>query len=168
MAAEKAAAVASQVEVGQMIVAADTSVASGLTILGKPRDRAEAEAMLRRLRGREHQVHTGIAVLQAGNSNPETDVCTTDVPMRMYTEAEMQAYIDSGDPFDKAGGYAIQHPGFRPVEHITGCYANVMGLPLCHLKRLLDRTGWPTPEAVPLDCQRSLNYDCTVFETILR
>ena len=167
MAAGKAAAVADQVPTGQTIVAADTSVANGAAILGKPRDRAEAEAMLRGLRGHTHQVYTGIAVLQAGNSEALTDVCTTNVPMRNYSDPEMQAYIDSGDPFDKAGGYAIQHAEFHPAHHLTECYANVMGLPLCHLKRLLDRTSAATPSTVPERCQQALAYNCSIYSTIL-
>ncbi len=123
-----------------VVIAADTAVVDGTDILGKPEDAAEAEAMLRSLRGRIHQVYTGLAALAVGG-RLLNDICVSEVVMRDYSDAEMMAYIASGDPLDKAGAYAIQHAGFRPVERLQGCYANVMGLPLCHLVRLLAGFG---------------------------
>ncbi len=88
---------------------------------------AEATAMLTRLRGRTHQVYTGVALLRTSDSLLLTDLCVTDVPMRHYSDEEIQSYVATGDPLDKAGAYAIQHSGFRPVASMDGCYASVMG-----------------------------------------
>ncbi len=149
-------------------LAADTTVSDAGAILGKPADAAEARRMLVRLRGRTHQVYTALALLRSADGLLLTDRCATDVPMRAYTDAEMEAYIASGDPLDKAGAYAIQHPGFHPVEGLSGCYANVMGLPLCHLARTLNKLGQPIPSSLPAACQSTLGYTCTVYEQVLR
>ena len=154
---------------GESVVAADTTVADGGRILGKPRHAAEAQAMLRQLRGRNHQVYTAVAVLNAAGLEIAV-VCATQVPMRAYSDAEIEAYIATGDPFDKAGAYAIQHRGFDPVIGLTGCYANVMGLPLCHLSRLLRQAaldGVLSGEALARTCQAALAYDCPVYHSIL-
>jgi MAF protein len=145
------------------VLAADTSVVDGGDILGKPADEDEARAMLERLRGRTHRVLTGICLAEP-LGDVIADVAVTDVPMRAYTDDEIAAYIATGDPFDKAGGYAIQHAHFHPVEGLTGCYANVVGLPLCHLAR-----NWPAPleTDVPAACQSALGYDCPVYAAIL-
>ncbi len=151
-----------------IIIAADTTVADGDNILGKPADAAEAEGMLRRLRGRSHRVYTGLVALRPADGGLIRDYCQTDVPMRAYSDQEIVAYVASGDPLDKAGGYAIQHNGFKPVERLQGCYANVMGLPLCHLKRTLDRMGMPSETDVPQACQDALEYECPVHDLVLR
>lgn len=122
------------------ILAADTTVADGDAILGKPSGPEEAAAMLAQLRGREHRVFTALALLPPGGE-PLTGVCATGVFMRAYSDAEVAAYVASGDPLDKAGAYAIQHPGFHPVERLDGCYANVVGLPVCLLEQLLRQAG---------------------------
>lgn len=163
LAASKARAAAEHSQAGELIIAADTTVADGELILGKPADTAEAFEMLDRLRGRTHQVHTAIAVLDPSDGRLLSDLASTDVPMRAYTDAEIQDYIATGDPFDKAGGYAIQHPGFKPVEALTGCYANVVGLPLCHLERLLKQFGFTSENNIPLACQDTLQYDCSEY-----
>ena len=137
----KARAVASYAAPGELIVAADTTVADGDEILGKPVGAAEARAVLASLRGRVHQVYTALAVYEPASDRLTTELAATDVPMREYTDEEIEAYIATGDPFDKAGSYAIQHAEFRPVENLTGCYANVVGLPLCHLVRAAARLG---------------------------
>jgi septum formation protein len=155
-----------------VIIAADTSVienlANGSTrILGKPRDQAEAVEMLRALRGQTHQVHTAMVILNSQDGTLWSDFCTTNVTMRNYNDAEIKDYISSGDPMDKAGAYAIQHAGFHPVERLDGCFANVMGLPLCHLTRSLAQFGI-TPQAdVPQACQAALGYNCPVYHKIL-
>ena len=87
--------------------------------------------------------------------------------MRNYTDEEMNAYIASGDPMDKAGAYAIQHPEFRPVNSLSGCYANVMGLPLCHLTRSLKELGVETQVDALEACQGALGYTCRVYEGYL-
>jgi len=164
----KARAVASQAVPGELVVAADTTVADGDEILGKPADAAEARAVLASLRGRVHQVYTALAVFDPASGQLVTELAATDVPMREYTDAEIETYIATGDPFDKAGSYAIQHPQFRPVEKLTGCYANVVGLPLCHLARAATRLGAAAAENLPAACQNLLAYQCTVFDQVLK
>jgi MAF protein len=168
LAESKARAVASQVEADDVVIAADTTVADGMTILGKPADPRQAIEMLTRLRGRTHRVYTGIAVLRASHGLLLTDLGITEVPMREYSDEEMGAYVASGDPLDKAGAYAIQHTGFHPVETLSGCFANVMGLPLCHLTRTLRKLGIPSQPGVAQACQNELGYTCPVFEQILQ
>jgi predicted house-cleaning NTP pyrophosphatase (Maf/HAM1 superfamily) len=87
--------------------------------------------------------------------------------MRNYSDQEIEAYIATGDPLDKAGSYAIQHPGFQPVIDFFGCFAGVVGLPLCHLVRSLRKSGVSVPVDIAAVCQAYHHYDCPVFETIL-
>lgn len=166
LAVEKARAVESQAGDGSLLLAADTIVVDRGEVLGKPVDRSEAVRTLERLRGRTHQVYTAIAVYQAG-AQLLTDVCVTDVPMRAYRDAEIQAYVDTGDPFDKAGAYAIQNGAFHPVDELAGCYANVVGLPLCHLMRTLAKLGRLLPADMPQRCQQHLRYNCPVYQQVL-
>lgn len=166
LAASKAQAVGAQSRSKVLVLAADTTVVDGNQILGKPVDNEDAGQMLQQLRGRVHQVYTAIALLNG--QNLWVDCCGTDVPMREYSETEMQAYIQSGDPLDKAGAYAIQHPGFHPVENLQGCYANVVGLPLCHLIRALRKFEINLATDVPVACQSTLGYDCPIFEAVLQ
>lgn len=166
LAETKARAVAATLDQPAVIVAADTAVVDEEQILGKPADAHQARAMLRRLRGRTHQVLTGLAVLRTDNDTQVCELGCTQVPMRKYSEAEIAAYVASGDPLDKAGGYAIQHPEFRPVTDLQGCYANVVGLPLCHLGRALRRLNLPVREDLPARCQATLGYTCPVYETL--
>lgn len=123
------------------VVAADTIVALGREVLGKPASPDDAAEMLRTLRGRPHQVFTGVAVLRRADGEVLAGVASTIVRMRHYSPAEIDAYVATGDPLDKAGAYAIQHLQFRPAERIEGCYWNVVGLPLCLLSRLLAAAG---------------------------
>lgn len=113
------------------ILAADTIVVdSENTIQGKPADADDARRMLRHLRGRDHTVCTAFTLLPAQDEAQKiTQLTFTTVTMRDYVDAEIEAYIATGDPFDKAGGYAIQHEGFHPVAKIDGSYENVVGLP---------------------------------------
>jgi MAF protein len=150
-----------------IVVAADTIVALDGAILGKPDGLKEAFAVLQRLRGRTHQVYTGVTVIDLTARKLVTDIAVTDVPMRDYTDVEIEVYVASGDPLDKAGSYAIQHHGFHPVENLVGCYANVMGLPLCHLARILRRLGLAPGVDVPRACHRFTGYESPVAEQIL-
>lgn len=151
-----------------LIIAADTDVelvaADGShTILGKPRDAADARAMLKSLRDRAHNVFTGFSI--ADGEICETEIVHTRVFMRAYSDAEMEAYIGSGDPFDKAAGYAVQHPDFQPVAHVNGCFANVMGMPLCRLYHALERhTPMPAPQ---LECIRHSERDYSVEKMVM-
>lgn len=122
-----------------LIIAADTTVALEGEMLNKPADSAEARQMLGRLRGRWHEVHTGMVLVQGEQCVAVVD--TTAVRMRDYSTAEIEAYIATGDPFDKAGAYAIQHPLFAPVAELQGCYLGVMGLSICQLRPLLAEFG---------------------------
>lgn len=167
LARQKAAAVLPRAEAGQTIIGSDTTIALEGEIIGKPAHAAEARAMLTRLRGREHQVYTGIAVLRMSDQSLLSDVCLTQVPMRDYSDAEMNAYIASGDPLDKAGAYGIQNPDFQPVINMRGCYASVMGLPLCHLSLLLRQLDLHPAADIPKNCQAALRYHCPVFRAIL-
>jgi septum formation protein len=162
----KARAVAHLAAPGELVVAADTTVADGGEILGKPEDAAEARAVLTSLRGRVHQVDTALAVYDPAADQMITELAATDVPMRDYSDQEIETYIATGDPFDKAGSYAIQHPEFRPVDRLAGCYANVVGLPLCHLARAAAHLGHPAASDLPSACQNRLDYECTVFERV--
>ena len=150
-----------------VILASDTTVVDGSNILGKPKDDAEAVQMLTQLRGRTHQVYTGAALLRVSDNLLLTELGVTDVPMRNYSNEEIRAYVATGDPLDKAGSYAIQHPEFSPVASMAGCYASVMGLPLCHVTRMLRKMDIQPNTDVPLQCQKLLEYDCPVYESIL-
>ena len=150
------------------VLAADTTVALGEDLLGKPADPAEARRILERLRGRTHTVLTALALVRAPDPTLESELCVSPVRMRAYSDDEIEAYIRSGDPFDKAGGYAIQNLTFHPVADFYGCAASVMGLPLCHLARLLLRCGITPPADIPTACQAHLDYTCTIFAAVLR
>lgn len=167
----------------QIILAADTAVVDGTNILGKPKDSEDAVAMLKRLRGHIHQVFTGIAlrrlsdkrsttVPRAPGGSPVdglllTDLCVTDVPMRDYSDEEILAYVQTGDPLDKAGAYAIQHPQFHPVASLDGCYASVMGLPLCHVILQMRKMDIQPNTDFFRSCETLLEYQCPVSNTIL-
>lgn len=168
LAEEKARAAMTKARPQHIIVAADTAVVDDKTILGKPSDRADAVEMLKGLRGHKHQVYTGLALINMRDGQLLTDLCVTDVPMRNYSDQEIEAYVESGDPLDKAGAYAIQHPRFQPVENMSGCFASVMGLPLCHLVRAMAKMGIMPGGDVPQNCQTHLHYQCPVSSAILR
>jgi len=165
LACEKAQVIAAQKN--GLVIAADTIVVDEDELLGKPADEADARRMLVQLRGQRHQVYTAIALIDTETGQSYDDVCRTDVPMRLYSDAEMDAYITSGDPMDKAGAYAIQHAGFHPVEGMTGCFASVMGLPLCHLTVGLRQFGIEAPRSLPDRCQQYLDYDCPAWKKIV-
>ena len=165
LAQAKALAVQPKAELDAVIVGSDTTVVDGNEILGKPVDEADARRMLKQLRGRVHQVFTAIAILQKDMT--VTDLCITDVPMRDYSDNEIERYIQSGDPMDKAGAYAIQHPEFKPVLALKGCYASVMGLPLCHILRAMNQFQFTAAGNVPNACQSLLKYDCKVSPAVL-
>ncbi len=137
---EKAEAVAARTTPPALILAADTTVILDDEILGKPADSAESRGMLLRLRNRDHTVCTALTLARLiSGEAPEfqtAHACTT-VWMRDYSDAEIEAYIATGDPFDKAGGYAIQHVEFAPVSRIEGSHSNVIGLPLETLREML-------------------------------
>jgi MAF protein len=163
----KAYAVAAEAPDRAVIIAADTTVAFNGRMLGKPVDEANARQMLLLLRGHTHYVHTGIVVVNKAAANMVSDVATIEVPMREYSIEEIESYVATGDPLDKAGAYAIQHPVFRPVSRLSGCYAGVVGLPLCHLTWSLNRAGVEVDVDIAAACQAHHSYDCPVFERVL-
>jgi septum formation protein len=118
------------VDADDVVVAADTLVVVDGGVLGKPVDAEDAMRMLRDLRGRGHEVLTGVAVRTA-QEREWGAVVGTRVVMRAYGDDEVAAYVARGEPFDKAGAYAVQDTVFEPVERLEGCYLNVVGLPLC-------------------------------------
>ncbi|TFH36676.1 MAG: septum formation protein Maf [Anaerolineales bacterium] len=152
-----------------LTLGADTMVVHQREILGKPACVEEAVAMLERLRGQNHSVITAVAFHHAGAA-PLVELCETQVPMRAYHHAEIEEYVRGGSPLDKAGAYGIQDPDFHPVDidGFSGCFANVMGLPLCHVVRAFRQLGYEPPEDVPQRCIRFTGYDCTIYPTILR
>lgn len=150
------------------VVGADTVVAVDDMILGKPADGTEAVEMLRLLRGRAHQVFSGLVVLDGETGLGTADSAATEVWMRDYTDREITAYVRTGDPLDKAGGYAIQHGGFRPVARMEGCYASVMGFPMCHLRRSLRALGIPYQRDMPALCRAHTGHPCQVYPQVLR
>ena len=135
----KAMDVAAKVQPGELVIGADTVVALGAQVFGKPRDAADARRMLSELSGRRHVVYTGLTVVQ--DEIIRETVEATAVTIRALTENEIEAYVATGEPLDKAGAYAIQGMGVLLVERIEGCYSNVVGLPLAALARLLSEAG---------------------------
>lgn len=164
----KAREIAQKAGAEELVVAADTSVVEAGDILGKPVDRQDAIRMLKRLRGQAHQVYTGLALLRVSDAQLLSDLTVTDVLMRTYSDEEIEAYVRTGDPFDKAGAYAIQHPRFQPVENLSGCFASVMGLPLCRLSYLLEKFNIAHDPSTGIRCQGELQYDCPVSDAVLR
>lgn len=164
----RATVAASSAHGDQTVLAADTTVVDAGEILGKPADAAEAVAMLRRLRGHTHQVYTGIALLRQRDGLLLKDLCVTDVPMRDYSDEEIRAYVQTGDPLDKAGAYAIQHPDFQPVDisRLDGCFASVMGLPVCHVIRLMREMDLRADTDFFRSCETLLEYQCPVSHSI--
>jgi len=124
------------------VLAADTTVAIGEDILGKPADREEAVAMLKRLSGTTHYVHSAVAVKY--NDRYEEALSTTEVRMRELEDDEIRRYVATGEPFDKAGAYGIQGRASIFIEHIAGSYSGVVGLPIYETARLLASFGLRT------------------------
>jgi septum formation protein len=140
LALAKARSVATQVRQG-VVLGADTIVAIDGLALGKPADAADARTMLRRLCGREHEVITGVAVVDAVTGQSQSAAVVSRVRMAEYSEAEIDAYVATGEPLDKAGAYAIQGRGRALVAELQGSLSNVVGLPLDETARLLAAFG---------------------------
>ena len=135
---------------GTVVIAADTVISFEGRLLGKPSGPGEAAGMLRELRGDEHSVITGAAILFQGKVELFHE--KTLVRMRHYSNREIEEYVATGEPLDKAGAYAIQGIGGSMVESIRGCYPNVIGFPLCAVARQLGELGIvtrPVPEVCP-------------------
>lgn len=136
---QKAREVAGASDPGDLVIAADTVVAIDGRVLGKPHDREEACAMLSALSGREHTVYTGVTVCRDDRILTQHEA--TQVRFRPLSPREIRAYVDSGEPMDKAGAYGVQELGALLVEGIRGDYFNVVGLPLCRLGQMLSQFG---------------------------
>ena len=124
------------------IIGADTLVSLDGQSLGKPKDESEASRMLHMLSGRTHQVFTGVTVISPSGGSL-TGLDRTDVTFDTLTEQEIDSYIRSGEPMDKAGAYALQGKAGAWVTHLAGCDTSVIGLPLCLVRRFLIRAGYP-------------------------
>jgi nucleoside triphosphate pyrophosphatase len=122
-----------------IVLGADTEVVLDGALLGKPRDEADAVRILTRLRGRTHEVITGLALVEVGGAGREaTSAVVSRVTMRDYGDEEMAGYVATGEPFDKAGAYAVQGLGSRLVARVDGCLTNVIGLPITTTRHLLE------------------------------
>jgi septum formation protein len=149
LAEAKARAIAAQMDAGMrecIIVGADTTVELDGEILGKPRDSAHAREMLTRLSGRTHHVLTGIFLLRLPGNASRAAVENSAVTFAPLSEKEIDAYVASGEPLGKAGGYGIQGHAGRYIPRLEGCYFNVVGLPLATLYALLREQGWQNGE----------------------
>ncbi|HWI40792.1 MAG TPA: Maf family nucleotide pyrophosphatase [Verrucomicrobiae bacterium] len=140
LARDKAVAVAASVE-GDFFIGADTVVYCDGEIMGKPADAADAHRMLRKLSGVRHEVVTGYAVYDRRRDGFLTGMVSTRVRFKELRDDEIEAYIATGCPFDKAGAYAIQGGAAYMVREIEGSYTNVVGLPLCEVVEALERIG---------------------------
>jgi septum formation protein len=135
----------------QPVLGSDTSVALANEILGKPADRADGLQMLKRLSARTHQVYTAVALRHAAGC--ETRLSVSEVTFRALSRTEMEAYWRSGEPVDKAGGYAIQGQAALFIERIAGSYSGIVGLPLFETAELLHMIGYPLLNGPLLDAQ---------------
>jgi septum formation protein len=142
LAMAKARAVAAGVVPPALVLGADTAVLVDTLMLAKPISDEDARRMLRLLRGRTHEVLTGVALLRLPEGELLVEHERTRVTFAALSDAEVDDYIASGEPFDKAGGYAIQGRAGRFIPRIEGCYFNVVGLPLARVYRMLCELGW--------------------------
>jgi septum formation protein len=139
--AEAKAKKVSQKHRDSWVIGADTIVISNNTMLGKPESRPEALKMLRSLSGKTHQVLTGYCICRAAIGRLFSETIKTDVRFKTLTELQIEWYLNSGEPFDKAGAYGIQGIGSLLVKHIHGSYTNVVGLPVCEVFEFLINEG---------------------------
>lgn len=145
LAKRKAACVAGQLPQGTLVIGADTVVVQQGKILGKPADQADARRMLQALEGGWHEVITGVCVMHSGTDKCIVKSETTRVQFGKMSSEQIDAYVATGEPLDKAGAYAIQGQGGLYIARIDGCYYNVVGLPLHLLREMLDALGKDTP-----------------------
>lgn len=140
LALAKARAVSARIPSG-VVLGVDTDVVLDGAVLGKPSGREDARRMLRALRGRAHEVITGLALVEAPTGRTTREAVVTEVWMKEYDEAAIDAYLGTAEPFDKAGAYGVQGLGGTLVAKVDGCYTNVVGLPLGTTRRLLEAWG---------------------------
>jgi len=142
LAEEKARRASSGVAAPAIVVGADTLVVADGEVMGKPASEEEARRMLRNLSGRTHRVLTGVAALRLPDGAMFRAAETTAVTFATLTDREIDDYVATGEPMDKAGAYGIQEQGGRFITRIEGCYFNVVGLPLARLYAMLRELGW--------------------------
>jgi septum formation protein len=167
LAVDKAKKAIGKVSADGVVIAADTTVFLKGKILGKPVDRAEAFRMLAMLRNQPHEVITALVILKISDQSLISERCISPVQMRNYSDQEIQAYVNTDDPLDKAGAYAIQHPKFDPVINFQGCFASVMGLPLCHLERNLRKFEGYQRREMHIICKKFLDYTCPIHHRVM-
>ena len=141
LASQKASEVAGRVGTGKWVIGSDTVVIIDDEILEKPEDHPDAIAMLKKLSGREHKVITGYSIINSSSGEEVKRAVETAVKFKELTDSEIEGYVDSGEPMDKAGAYAIQGLGSFMVEGIVGSYSNVVGLPVCQIVNDLEALG---------------------------
>ncbi len=138
-----------------LILAADTIVTLGGQLLGKPESASEAASFLRRLSGKTHRVISGLALLEVRAEKLFQGFSETEVQFKVLSEPQISEYVATGEPFDKAGGYAIQGLGGKLVESYRGSWSNVVGLPMELLERALQENGWNVRREPPADNSKS-------------
>ena len=153
---------------GSFVIGSDTTVYINHRILGKPRDEDHAEEMLKMLNNKEHLVCTAVAIgnLKDGKLRVLQSVSETVVRFRAMSRDEILDYVRSGDPMGKAGAYAIQNHEFHPVESIRGCYACVVGFPLCHVGALFHRFGYDTFPQIRSACAAGTGMRCSYVPAV--
>lgn len=163
LAIAKASKVAQRHDDRSLVLGSDTTVVLDGKIIGKPIDEADARRILTALRGKYHQVYTGIAAVNNATGTVFSRVVRSDVPMRDYTDSEILAYIASGDPMDKAGAYGIQNSDVVTRPALKGCFASVMGFPICAVNALLVASGVPIKNGIQDRCQELIDFECAVY-----
>src|SRR5688572_180840 len=152
---------------GEVTLAADTEILFDGERLGKPTDESHAIAMLATLAGRVHEVRTDVAVVAASGARRRFGVRSL-VTLRELSLRQIERYVGSGEPLDKAGAYAIQGEGRRIVDSYDGCLANITGLPLCHVYFALRRVGVVAHERPEIVCQAHFAFACPVWRAAQR
>ncbi|MCH7712354.1 MAG: septum formation protein Maf [Chloroflexi bacterium] len=156
---DKASASAGRIKAG-LVIGADSTVVLDGEVLGKPADADDARHMLHRLSGTQHQVMTGLSVVNVATGDRQTDWMASGIKLRDLSDAEIDASIRSGTPFDKAGAYAVQDQELCPAEWWRGCYSNIVGLPLCRLLEMLEALGYPLPDREKLRAPSGCTGEC--------
>ncbi len=159
----KAQTIADTLESGY-VVGADSTVVFENRPVGKPVDSADAARMLRMLSGTNHQVSTGVTVIDVATGQSLTDCMTGDIALRELADDEIQTSVATGSPLDKAGAYAIQDEDLKPGELVGGCFTNVVGLPVCRVRQMLAELGCPLPPDWAVPAQPRCKTDCPFRE----
>jgi septum formation protein len=152
---------------GDVTIAADTEILFDGERIGKPADESHAIAMLATLSGDEHEVHTEVVVVAASGARQQF-VVRSRVGLRELSLRQIERYVGTGEPLDKAGAYAIQGEGRRLTDSYEGCFANITGMPLCHVYFALRRVGVVSRERPETVCQAHFEFACPVWRAAQR